>query len=288
LTGPEHPIRARAHPWAIAAVWAWQVAVALLLAWPAASLVRAAWGSRPGGDAVLWTEGGHALLALLLHEAHGVEAGLRGAVLAIAAASVAGLVPTGALMAAIARPRTARAFVRAIQASLRAFPAMVTCGAAFLASQAAVLGAGAFIGTLSEGWAHGRLGEARAQLVAGAAWLPFLAGAVVLGVTHDLARAAIVVRGERGLRGWLTGFQLLRAAPVAVCSAWAWRTLVAAGLVAAAAMFAGRVGGAGGAWLLLLAAAHQAVAACKVALRASWLARAMRSATPQPASELSP
>jgi hypothetical protein len=284
VTGAEQPIRARAHPWAIAAMWAWQGAVALLLAWPAASLVRAAWGSRPGGDAVLWTAGGHALLAFLAHETHGVEAGLRGAALAVAAASVAGLVPTGALMAAIASPRAARAFVRAVHASLRAFPAMLTCGAAFVASQAAVLGAGAFIGTLSEAWAHGRLGEARAQMVAGAAWLPFLAAAAVLGVTHDLARAAIVVRGERGLRGWLTGFQLLRAAPIAVCSAWAWRALVAAGLVAAAAMVAARLGGAGGAWLVLLAAAHQAVAACKVALRASWLARAIRSVTPQPAN----
>jgi hypothetical protein len=281
VTVAEHPIRARAHPWAIAAVWAWQAGFALLLAWPAASLVRAAWGSRPGGDAILWREGGHALLAFLVREAHGIEAGFRGAVLAIAAASVAGLLPTGALMAAIARPHAARAFVRAVLASLRAFPAMLACGAASVAGQAAVLGSGAFVGTLAEAWSHARLGEARAQIVAAAACLPFVAAAAVLGVAHDLARAAIIVRGETGLRGWLTGFRLLRAAPLGVCSAWAWRALASGALVAAAGVMAGRIGGAGGAWLALLAMTHQGVAGCKVALRASWLARAMRSATPQ-------
>ena len=58
-------MRARHHPLVILSVWAWQGALAFLASWPAASLVRAAYGNDPRGDSVLWTSGSHALLDFL-------------------------------------------------------------------------------------------------------------------------------------------------------------------------------------------------------------------------------
>jgi hypothetical protein len=271
---------ARRHPWAIAGMWAWQSCLALIASWPAASLVRAAYGGDPRGDAALWDAGGHALLDLLWHEGHGVAMIGRTAVLSLAFAVVAGLVPLAAMMVAMAyagRDRRHAGLSRSVAAALRAFGAFAVLLLVFGVAEALVAGAGAGAAKLAERATHASLGEAGAQLVAGALGALFLAGVSVVGVVHDLARAAVVRFQVSGLRGALLGGRAFRAAPVSMWWSWAWRTAAAAAPVAAVAAAATGIGGRGGISLVLLAALHQVVVLSRVALRASWLGRALRS-----------
>jgi hypothetical protein len=121
------------------------------------------------------------------------------------------------------------------------------------------------------------LGEASAQLVAGAVGAVFLVGLSAVGVAHDLARAAVIRFQVSGLRGALLGARAFRASPVHLWWSWAWRAAAAAAPVAAVAAAATAMGGRGGIALLLLAVLHQAVIVSRIALRASWLGRALRS-----------
>jgi hypothetical protein len=275
---PEVP-SARAHPGAILGVWAWQAGVALVASWPAASLLRAAYGADPRGDAALWASEGRALLDLFWRGSPGVTAAVDGALLVLLAGALGGLAVLAALMTILAHPQGPRSLPRAVHGSVRALPAFVACGIVVGASQAAVLGAGAFCGVLSEGWAHAGLGEAPAEAIGVAAGLPFAALAVGLGVAHDLARAAVIARRTTGLRGLVVGFRTFRAAPLALSWSWGWRAAASLAPVALASGLAGRLGGRGGPALLVLAAAHQGVVLSRVALRASWLARALRAVT---------
>ncbi len=280
---PQHTIRARAHPGAILGVWAWQACIALLACWPAAALVRAAYGTDPRGDAVLWAAGGRALMDFLWHDPRGVTAAADGTLLVLLGGAVAGMVPLGALMSIMARPRAHLRMPYAVHASLRVLPAFVLCGVVVGAAQATALGVGAFVGMLSEGWAHATMGEARAELLAIVTGLPFAATAVALGVALDLARAAIVARRVTGLRGLIVGFGAFRSAPLRLSWSWGWRGLASVAPVGLASLWTGHLGA--GKALLVLAAVHQAVALGRVALRASWLARALRAVSQTAESE---
>jgi hypothetical protein len=271
---------ARRHPWAIVGLWAWQSALALLASGPAASLVGSAYGRDPRGDGALWDAGGHALLDMLWHDAHGISVLGRATALALAVALVAGLVPLAALMVAMAyasRDRRPAGLVRSVAAALRAFGAFAVLLFVFGVAEALVAGAGVGAAKVTELATHASLGEASAQLVAGAAGALFLVGASTVGVAHDLARAAVVRFQVSGLRGARMGARAFAAAPVRMWWSWAWRAGAAAAPVAAVAAAATGMGGRGGVALVLLAVLHQAVVVSRVALRASWLGRALRS-----------
>jgi|HubBroStandDraft_6_1064221.scaffolds.fasta_scaffold42818_2 hypothetical protein len=278
MTTAEDAIRARRRPVAILGVWAWQTALAWFASWPAASLVQAAYGSDPRGDGVLWMPGSHALLDFLWREAHGVSAALRGAAYVLLVGAVAGLVPLAALMVAMAAAGAAPGGRRGhgIAETLRVLPAMTLLLFVMTAGQALALGAGAFAGQLAEGWTLTGLGEARAQQLGLALGVPFLVLAVAIGVTHDLARAALVRGASGGMRALALGVAEFGAAPMSLAWSWAWRA--AGGLVPVIVVgaVAGRLGARGGAALLLLALLHQGVVLGRVALRASWLAAALR------------
>jgi hypothetical protein len=273
-------MRARHHPRAILGVWAWQAAVASLASWPAASLVRAAYGNDPRGDSVLWTPGSHALLDFLWREAHGISAVVRGAAVVLLASAVAGLVPTAALMVAIAGAEAPKevSFSRAVRDGVRAFPALMLLLVVVTVAQTIAVGAGVLAGDLTAGWTHAGLGEAHAQGLGAVVSLPFLVLAAAIGVTHDLARAAVVRRSVSGMRALAAGAFEFAAAPVSLGWSWGWRAVVALALIAVVAPFAGHLGGRGGAALVLLAVLHQTVVLGRVALRASWLATALRHA----------
>ncbi len=274
--------RARAHPRAIAGVWAWQAGFALLAAWPAASLVRAVFASDPRGDAALWEPGGAALLDFLWHDTPGALAAADGALLVVLVAMATGWLPLAALMAAMARPRSARSgAARTALASLGLLPAFVRCALVVVAAQGATLGAGAFLAALVEGWTRARLGEGPAQKLEVAVALPFALGALALGVAHDLARSVIVVRGRGALAGLTEGWRLYRSAPARLSLSWAWRSIASIAAVGLAGVFAAHAG-AGAPSFLVLVVVHQGVALLRVALRASWLARAMRNAAGAP------
>jgi hypothetical protein len=121
------------------------------------------------------------------------------------------------------------------------------------------------------------LGEARAQqagLVAGALVASPL---LPLTVAHDLGRAAVVQQDLGAVHALTVGSRSLRRAPIALGWAWGWRALASLGLLVAAGAVADGLGGRDGWALLALTGVHQAVVLARVALRASWLARALRA-----------
>jgi hypothetical protein len=275
---PTSAIRARLHPWALVGVWVWQSAIALTASWPAASLVHAVYGGDARGDAPLWDAGGHALLDFLWHEAHAVSALTHAAALSLAFALIVGLVPLAALMTALAyETRHGRhpGLARSIAAGIRTFAPFATLLVLFGVAEGLVVGAGVGAGTLVEGLAHVRLGEGPALLAEGCVAVPFLLGVSIVGVVHDLARAAVVRAGVGALRGVVLGARKFGGAGLAWW-AWAWRDTAALAVLAAGAAAAARLGGRGGIALVGLALVHQLGVFLRVALRASWLARALR------------
>jgi hypothetical protein len=273
-------MRARRHPWAVVGLWAWQTGVALVAAWPAWSLARATWGNDPRGDAPLWEPGGRALLDTAWRDAHGLRAVLGAATLAVLIASVAGLVPLAGAMTATAygtRDRTRIGVVRAFAAGLRSFRAMAVLLVASAIVQALVVGLGWGLSSLVEAWTGESLGEARSQQLGAVILILFAVLASAAGVVHDLARAAVVRFTVRGLRGVVLGVRTFRTAPLSLWWSWAWRAGASTLPVILAATVAARVGGRGGTALVALAVLHQAVVGARVALRLSWLAKALRS-----------
>jgi hypothetical protein len=273
-------MRARRHPRAIVAVWAWQAVLALFVGWPAAGLAAAAWGGNAAGDAPLWAPDGHALLDWLWHDLHGLTAVTRAAGIVLVAGTVAGLVPMAALMIALAhacRDRSPVGFVRSVSGGLRAFPSMILLLVLAGLAQGIVVVAGALLGNGVETGTHAGMGEARAQQIEGLVLLVFLGLASAVGVVHDLARAAVVRFKVRGLRALALGARTFRLTPVSLWWSWAWRALASVAPVLAVGVVAGRLGGRGGFALVFLAVLHQAVVLARVALRASWLATALRA-----------
>jgi len=278
LTTPS--MRARRNPRAIAGMWVWQTALALLASLPAAGLVRAAWGGDPDGDAPLWAPGGHALVDWLWHDFHGVRAVFGAAELVLVAGAILGLVPTTALMieiAYVARGRPRAGIVRALAGGLRAMPSMALLAVLAGLVQVVVVGLGAALGYGVEHWTHAGMGEARAEQLEGLVLLAFLAVASAFGVAQDLGRAAIVRFEVRGFRAFALGLRALRIAPLGLWWSWAWRGFVGLLLVVVAGVVAGRLGGRGGLALVVLGLLHQCVVVARIALRASWLARALRA-----------
>jgi hypothetical protein len=278
LTTPS--MRARRHPRAVLAVWAWETALALLASWPAASIVRAAYGSDPRGDAPLWAPGGHALLDFLLREHHGLRAATTAASIVLVVGAVAGLVPMAALMTSLAfatRERRAAGFVRCVSEGLRLFRPMLVLLVAATVAQALVVGVGAGIGSIVESWAHTGMGEARAEQLQGLVLALFLLAASAVGVAHDLARAAVVRFDVSGPRAVMLGARTLRLSPLPLWWSWAWRALAAVAPVLAVAAVADRLEARGAAAIFFLFVLHQSVVLARVAFRASWLAKALRA-----------
>ena len=273
-------VRARRHPRAVAGLWAWETVLALLVGWPAAGVAHAAWSGDPHGDGAAWAPGGHALLDWLWHDAHAISGLTHEAMLVLAVGVVAGLVPTTALMIALAyatRDRKAAGLARSLSGALRVFPSMLFLLVLAGVLQGLVVGAGGVLASALESATHARLGEARAQQLEGVVFLLFVAAASALGVAHDLARAAVVRFRVKGARAFALGLRTLRLAPLTLWWSWAWRALASVAPVLAGAVVAGALGGRGGLALVVLALLHQAVVAARIALRASWLARALRA-----------
>jgi hypothetical protein len=281
-------VLARARPRALVGMWAWESVLAVLAAWPASALVRSSYGRHPLGDAPLWDAGALPLLGLLSRETNGVREATGTAAAVLVLSVLAGLVPLAALMIAIASAMPDGRGIgaaRAIAAALRAFRPFSRLLVFVGILQGLVAGAAVLFGEGVQGWAQRPLGEARAQeLAIGIGGAVFL-GAVALGVVHDLARAAVVRLELRAIRSFSVGWRALRWAPLAVGWSWSWRAVVSAVPVVAVGLVADRLGGRGGMALVVLAVLHQTVVITRVALRASWLAKAMRTIDHFAASE---
>ncbi|MGH7271450.1 MAG: hypothetical protein ACREJ3_13555 [Polyangiaceae bacterium] len=279
VTRPAGSIRARLHPWAILGVAAWQSVLALIGAYPAASLARAAYGNAPEGDAALWQPGGHALLDALVREAHGVSAALSEAALVLVAGAIAGLVPLAALLVAMGysgEGRQALDGAEIAHAAARSLRPLALLFAAVTAIEVIAIVMAVVAYEVVDSLLYSSLGEAHAQIAGALFAAPALASVVVLVVVHDLSRTAVVAQRATAFRSWLAGAAAFRAAPLALTWSWAWREGASVPLIVAIAALAGRIGGRGGLALLVLGALHQSVIVARAALRASWLARALR------------
>ena len=273
-------MRARRHPGVVALLWAWQSALAVLVAWPAASLALATYGDGTAGDGALWASGSRGLLDFVTRNGPGLRAVAGDALAVLLFAAVVGLVPMAATLTALAhatRDRRSVGLAPALGEGLRLFPAMALLLAVASVAQGLTLGFGAAAGAVVEAWVHASLGEARAQQLEGLVLLSFLGLASVIGVAHDLARVAVVRFQVRGWRGVLLGARVLRIAPLSACWSWAWRGAASLLPVVAAAWVTGHLGGRTGTPLVAVFVLHQAVVVSRVALRTSWLACALRT-----------
>ncbi len=274
-----HAMRARRRPWAIVGVWAWQGVFALMTAWPAASLVESFYGRHPRGDAPLWEAGALPLLDLGAHVWRTRSALTTHAATLMSLAIVLGLFPAAALLASIGyttrdlhAPPLGRLVARAYQASRP----MVLVFACTTLAQLSLALVGLKCAFVLDDLAYDRLGEAKAEQLGMMGAAIFVAAAAAAGLLQDLARAAIVRFRVGGLAAMRLAWSTFRRAPVALFWSWGWRALASLVPLAFGALVAERMGGQGGLALLALAALHQVIALSRVALRASWLARALR------------
>ena len=303
-------IHARRRPVAVATMFVAELAWAFVVATPVHEWVRRAWGSHPDGDKVLFMPGGHDLLMWLGQEDAGLSVTARTTVVLLVVGAVLLQLPFGALVAslafgreaaaseaddAVAPPRATRSLRMATAwrigvgawlplAALLAFSALVTV---------IVLSLGGILASLVEHSLTASLGDARSFTVRLVILALFAALAAVLGVIVDLARAAAVrevgVAGTTGASspGWSTMLRGLRTAMTTARRSlgratlgWTGRAVVGVALIAIGYVAANALGGRGGAALTGLFVIHQAVVLGRVALRASWMARALALVAP--------
>ena len=287
-------MRARRRPVAVFVYYIYQLLVSVVLAWPISRGLAATFGGHPRGDAVLFDGGGWALLAL--GPAYGrVAPALWGFVLLLMIfGAVLGLAPLAALLASIShatpelrapRPRHLGPYVVAT------FGPLVYLLALGSALELALIAIALWAFNAASGWAEPRWGEARGDQVGALACALVLLLAMMAAVIHDLARASLVRYRTRTFGAIRAALLVFRRAPFRVLWSWMWRGAISLALVVGVALvvpaFGARVGGsaAGGtpqtaalASLVAIAALHQLVVISRTALRASWLARALRAA----------
>lgn len=284
-------IRAGRRLTAIAVVWAWELACALLIATPMHAWARRTWGVHPDGDAVLFRPGGHALLSWLGDSSPALSIVVRTSLVLLVVFGVLGQFVTGALVASLLAERRkgqAPPASFALQVGARAFLPLVTLLAFFGAIEGLLVGVGMAASSAAGGALNERIGDAHAFDVRVAVLVFFVLLALLIGVVADLARVAIVRDvafgqearsvGQRVRSGIGRTLQNARASLGRAALAWGWRAGLTVMLVCAGG-FAGDVAGArGGAVLWALFVVHQLVVLARVALRASWFASALRLA----------
>lgn len=271
-------MRARRRPVAIVVSWAYELLLAAAIAWPAAAYVGGAYGGHPSGDAPLFRPGGLALADLLLR-ARPVTAVL-GAHTAplFALGLVLGLVPLAFLIVQIAHVTPARRtppLALALPRAWAAFPRFLALLLAVTLLQAFVVVVGLVLAGATANLATNGVGEARAQQLGAVVFFVFGALAATLGVLHDLARVAAIRFDVGAVRAARLAASALRRGFAATTWSWAWRAAIGLVPVALAALLSSRLGGRAGAfWAMVIL--HQLVVLARVALRASWLAKALR------------
>lgn len=273
-------MRARRRPRAILWMWLFQATLALTVAWPAANAVHASYGQHPQGDAALFADGGYALLEWLVREDTTLAALGVTYALASVLSLLLGVFPFIALVASLAYTtadlRAPRLAQLAPYVSRGAWPTLGLVALGTLGSGLVLL-LGAIAAGATSSALTARFGDARGGQAAVVVFLLFALGAMAVGVVFDLAKVAVVRTRKGALASLATGFRSFRKnAPVLFWS-WAWRALVTAVLVGGGALLATRLGGRPGVALFALAALHQLVVVARVAVRASWLARALRA-----------
>lgn len=298
LALPAEAIRARRRPVAVALLFAWELAFALLIATPVHAWARRVWGAHPDGDAVLWRDGGHALLTWLGQAEATLPVASRTAILLLVAGAMLSQLPLGALLTSLgfARDDDGRAprAATAMRAGIHAFFPLLVLLALVALTDAVVLGCGGALAPVVDRGFERSLGDARSFQLSVVVFGLFLLVTAVIGVFVDLARAAIgreaglaSIRGTvhpawnvmlRGLRVAMTTMK--RRGVARTFGAWAGRAALGAVLLGVGWLASSALGGRTGGAIVALFFVHQLVVLGRVALRASWLAHATRLVVP--------
>lgn len=279
-------IRARERPRAIILVYLWELAWALLVAAPLHAWAKRSWGAHPDGDAVLFRAGARELSAWVGSADEAGSVVVRMTFLLLLVGTIIGQVPLAALVAALIRRIRA---TQALSIGVRAWIPLI--GVLVLATfvELLVVGGGMFAATAADHALRDRMGDARAFGVRLAVLAFFFLVAALVGIVADLARVSVARdvaeqdpdaeprSGLAVLRSSLRiAFSTMRHRFGSAFMGWTWRTVVGAMLLGLAWTIGSMVGGRGGIVLLLLFLLHQGIVFVRTALRASWLAHALR------------
>lgn len=246
--------------------------IRLLLAWllaaPVIGHVAEIAGARPSSDLALFEPGGLFLLEAIRLGRPALAAELPRTMWILLAAAYLGLVPLAALMASLTQRGRLRLRELAA-ASLRPLGAFSLLLGLALSAHAVLGGLTLFVASAL----FTRLEEQNAALAQAAVLVTALLVAMAIGVAHDLARAHAVLREARVTEAVRAGIAALGARPLL---SWALRFVAGAALVAIAAWLSGLLGVKSPIAIAGVALVHQTTALGLVALRASWLAAALR------------
>jgi len=275
-------MRARRRPLAIGAYYIYQLFLSFVVAWPISRALASAFSGHPRGDAVLFDPGGWALLALRSSYDRASPAISALLTLVVVLGAVLGLVPLAALLTSLShatpetrapRPRHVAPYV---VATFRPLFQLLLVGSALELALSAIA-AWAF-GAVRDA-AEPKYGDARADQLAALACFGVLLVLALVAVLHDLARAGIV-RFRAGTLGAIrSALVTMRRAPLRVFWSWTWRGAIGLALVPVVALVVPPPRGVVA--LVAVALLHQLVVAARTALRASWLARALRAVDAQ-------
>lgn len=299
-------IHARKRPVAIAFVFLMDLAWALVVATPVHAWARRVWGGHPDGDAVLFASGARDLLVWLGQNDAALAVTARTTIVLLVVGTVLMQLPFGALVASLAFGRVVPAadesgtgqlrslrLRSALEVGVRAFLPLAVLLVLGSAASVIVLLVGGLAASALDHTLTEALGDARSFTVRVVLIAVFAAVAAVIGVVVDLARAAVVresglsaIRGTASpawnvmLRGVRIALRTSRASLGRATLAWTGRAIVGIALLAIGYVAADELGGGSGVSLMLLFAIHQTVVLGRVALRASWMARALALVAP--------
>jgi hypothetical protein len=283
-------VRARRRPLMVFAVFAWELSFAFLIAAPVHSWAKRTWGAHPDGDAVFFRSGGHELISWLGDGDVALPIVVRTTLLLVVISMIVGQVVLGTLIASMTTTRGPTGSpprpTSSLRAGLGAFFPLVLLGIVFGAVQLVWLTIGFVAGSALDHALLERLGDARSFTVRLVVLGIFALLALVTGVICDLGRVAIarevalatepVSTRVRLLEGMADALRTARRSGGRAIVAWAWRAAIGVALIVFGGFLGTKAGGSGGAVLILLFVMHQLIVFARTALRASWLANAVR------------
>jgi hypothetical protein len=271
---------APAPPWqrprALLLVWLCRFIAATLVALPIATAVSAPLAGFPAGDRLLFAPGATYLVEVLRLSHQPLVGAARTSGWLLIALGFAQLVPVGALLVALIRPKQLSVADLLVH-GVRHLPEFSLLGGLTLLAQAIVLVALGFPTLVFRSGMRAPLGAPAADLSALAAIFAVLVLVGLLGAVQDLARAAIVT-SETGIRPALTAaLRTFTARPLTIAAEWLWRVLARAALIggAAATTAALALDQPGTVRVATLVVVQQGAIFLAVYLRADWLRRAL-------------
>lgn len=254
-------------------VYGVRLIASLVLAYPVAEIAAMVAGARPGGDATLLRDGGLLFVEVWRLHAGALRSLVQQGMLAVIALAPVGLVLTAILIAALARqPRSQVASV--VADAVRSLKPMALLLVVFGASIATVLATGMSLIVELGPWATDRFGVRTTMALAGAVLVTTFAFALWLRILLDLARSAVIARGNDAPDSLTAAWRTWCRYPAGCVSGYWVRAALGAFLVVLTLTLTGlSISPRAGSWLVVVA--HQLVLIALVVLRASWLQRAL-------------